>query len=169
MSITYNFFFNSKNTIWIFYSTYFFYDSRIRKYLPLFCFFLMRHDKYKYPLGMAEKQQKKCIMVSFVWFYIFQMMYILLHLCTSKFHFQVTYSVHSVQSFSRVRLFATPWTTSCQACLSITNPWSLPKLMSVESVMPSNHLIICCPLLLLPSIFPSLRVFSNESALGLPW
>ena len=70
----------------------------------------------------------------------------------------------SVQSFSCVRLFATPWTAACQASLSITNSWSLPKLMSIESVMPSNHLILCHPLLLLPSIFPSIRVFSNESS-----
>ena len=71
----------------------------------------------------------------------------------------------SVQSFSRVQLFATPWTTACQTSLSITNSRSLSKLMSIESVMPSNHLILCHPLLLLPSIFPSIRVFSNESAL----
>ena len=71
----------------------------------------------------------------------------------------------SVQSLSCVRLFATPWTAACQAFLSITNTQSLPKLMSIESVMPSNHLILCRPLLLLPSIFPSIRVFSNESAL----
>ena len=71
----------------------------------------------------------------------------------------------SVQSLSHVRLFATPRTAACQASLSITNSWSLPKLMSIESVMPSNHLILCCPLLLLPTIFPSISVFSNESAL----
>ena len=64
---------------------------------------------------------------------------------------------------------ATPWTASCQPSLSITNSWSLLKLMSIESVMPSNHLILCCPLLLLPSIFPSIRVFSNESALCIRW
>ena len=75
----------------------------------------------------------------------------------------------SVQSLSRVRLFATPWTTACQASLSITNSQSLPKPMSTESVMSSNHLILCCPLLLLPSIFPSIRVFSNESALHIRW
>ena len=63
----------------------------------------------------------------------------------------------------------TPWTAACQASLSITNSWSLPKLMSVESVMLSNHLILCCPLLLLSSIFPSIRVFSNESALHIRW
>ena len=69
-----------------------------------------------------------------------------------------------VQSLSLVRLFATPWTAAHQAFLSITNSWSLLKLMSIESVMPSNHLILCRPLLLLPSVFPSIRVFSNESA-----
>ena len=75
----------------------------------------------------------------------------------------------SAQSLSCVRLFATPWTTACLASLSINNSWSLLKLMSVESVMPSNHLILCYPLLLLPSIFPSIRVFSNESALRIRW
>ena len=71
----------------------------------------------------------------------------------------------SAQLLSRVWLFATPWTAAHQASLSITNSWSPPKLMSIESVMPSSHLILCHPLLLLPSIFPSIRVFSNESAL----
>ena len=71
----------------------------------------------------------------------------------------------SVQSLSHVRLFATPWTAACQASLSITNSQSLLKLMSIESMMPSNHLILCHPLLLLPSIFSSIRVFSNESVL----
>ena len=75
----------------------------------------------------------------------------------------------SVQSLSRVRLFATPWTAACQAFLSITNSQNLVKLMSIESVMPSNHLILCHPLLLLPSIFPSIRVFSDESALLIRW
>ena len=75
----------------------------------------------------------------------------------------------SVQSLSRVRLFATPWTTARQASLSITNSRSLPKLMSLELVMPSNHLILCHPLFLLPSIFPSIRVFSNESVLHIRW
>ena len=74
----------------------------------------------------------------------------------------------SVQLHSRVRLFATPWTAARQASLSITNSQSLPKLMSIELVMPSNHLILC-HLLLLPSIFPSIRVFSNESALCIKW
>ena len=75
----------------------------------------------------------------------------------------------SVQSLSHVRFFATPWTAAGQASLSITNSWSLPKLMSIESVMPSNHLILCCPLLLLPSIFPNIRMFLNESALHIRW
>ena len=74
-------------------------------------------------------------------------------------------SVHSVQSLSHVQLFVTPGTTAHQASLSITNSRSPHKPMSIESVMPSNHLILCRPLLLLPSIFPSIRVFSNESAL----
>ena len=75
----------------------------------------------------------------------------------------------SVQLLSRVRLFATPWTAACQASLSITSSWSLLKLMSIESVMPSNHLILCHPLLLPPSIVPSIRVFSNESVLHIRW
>ena len=75
----------------------------------------------------------------------------------------------SVQSLSHVRLFATSWTATCQASLSITNSQSLLKLMSFESVMPSNHLILCHPLLLPASIFPSIWVFSNESALHIRW
>ena len=75
----------------------------------------------------------------------------------------------SVQPLSHVRLFATPWTAACQASLSITNSRSLLKLMFIESVMPSNHLILCYPLLLPPSIFPSIRVFSNESVLRIRW
>ena len=75
----------------------------------------------------------------------------------------------SVQLLSRVRLFVTPWTAARQASLFITNSKSSPKLMSIESVMPSNHLILCRPLLLLPSIFPNIRVFSNESALCIKW
>ena len=75
----------------------------------------------------------------------------------------------SVQSLSRVRLFATAWTAACQASLSFTNSQSLLKPMSIESVMPSNHLILCHPLLLLPSTFPSIRLFSNESVLHIKW
>ena len=81
------------------------------------------------------------------------------------------YRIHfsSVQSLSGVWLFATPWTGARQASLSITNSRSPPKHMFIESVMPSNHLILCRPLLLLPSIFPSIRVFTNESALHIRW
>ena len=77
--------------------------------------------------------------------------------------------ISSVQLFSRVWLFVIPWITALQASLSITNSWSSLKLMSIESMMPSNCLILCCPLLLLPSIFPSIRVFSNESVLRIRW
>ena len=76
--------------------------------------------------------------------------------CTNKLQFS------SVQSLSRVWLFATPWAAACQASLSITNSWSLLKLMSIKSVMPSDHLILCRPLLLPPSIFPSISVFSKR-------
>ena len=81
----------------------------------------------------------------------------------------VAVSVSSVQSLSRVRLFATPWIAARQASLSITNSQSSLKLMSIESVMPSSHLIPCCPLLLLPPIPPSIRDFSNESTLCMKW
>ena len=86
--------------------------------------------------------------------------------CTSSPSF-VHFS--SIQSLSCVRLFVTPWTAARQASLSITTSRSLLKLIFIESVMPSNHLILCCPLLLLPSIFPSIRVFSSESVLGIRW
>ena len=82
---------------------------------------------------------------------------------------QIDFSYHSVQSLSHVRLFVTPWTAARQASLSNTNSQSLPKLMSIESVMPSNHLILCRPLLLPPSIFSGIRVFSNESVLHVRW
>ena len=83
--------------------------------------------------------------------------------------FQTGFFFSSVQSLSRVQLFATPWIAARQASLSITNSQSLLKLMSLELEMPSSHLILCCPLLLLPSIFPSIRVFSNESILHIRW
>ena len=84
---------------------------------------------------------------------------------SSEIGFKIKGNVVVVQSLSRVQLFVTPWTAACQASLSFTISWSLLKLMSIESVMPSNHLILCHPLLLPPTIFPSIRVFSNESAL----
>ena len=86
------------------------------------------------------------------------------------FYQKLTFGVFSsVQSLSRVQLFATPWTAARQASLFITNIQSLLKLMSIVSVMPPNHLIFCHPLLLPPSIFPSIRVFSNESVLCIRW
>ena len=81
----------------------------------------------------------------------------------------VSVQFSAVQSLSRVRLLATPWTAARQASPSITNSWSLLRLMCIESMMPSNHPILCHPLLLLPSVFPSIRVFSNESVLRIRW
>ena len=78
-------------------------------------------------------------------------------------------SVSSIQSLSCIRLFVIPWTAACQAFLFIINSQSLLKLMSIESLIPSNHLTLCHPLLLLPSVFPSVRVFSNESVLHIRW
>ena len=88
-----------------------------------------------------------------------------------KFPLLILLSVQfsSVQSLSHVRLFATPWTAVCLAFLPITNSQSLLKIMSIESVMPSNHLILCHPLLFPPSICPSIRIFSNESVLRIRW
>ena len=83
--------------------------------------------------------------------------------------FPYLHNAVGVQSPSPVRLFATPWTAARQASLSLTISWSLYKFMSIESVMQSNPLILCCPLLLLPSIFPSIRVFSNESTVPIRW
>ena len=86
---------------------------------------------------------------------------------------EILFSLHVnivvVQSHSRVQLFETLWTAACKASMSFIISWSLPKLMSIESVMPSNNLILCHPLLLLPSLFPSIRVFSNESAFHFRW
>ena len=83
--------------------------------------------------------------------------------------FRVSFNYSSVQLLSQVQLFAIPWTAVWQASLSITSSWSLLKLMSIELVIQSNHLILCHPLLLLPSIFPSIRVFSNESVVHIRW
>ena len=85
------------------------------------------------------------------------------------FPFRVYNLVIVVQLLSHVRLFTIPWTAAHQDPLSITTSWSLLKPMTIESVMASNHLVLCCPLLLLPSIFPSIRVFSNELALCIRW
>ena len=101
----------------------------------------------------------------------FQMFSLFSLLCLLSFHnfLFCILQFSSVQLLSRVRLFATPWIATCQASLSITNSQSSPRLTSVESVMPSSHLILCRPLLLLPPIPPSIRVFSNESALRMRW
>ena len=87
----------------------------------------------------------------------------------SPLRFILPFQFNSVQSLSRVSLFATPWTVARQASLSIANSRSLLKLVSIKSVMPSNHLILCCPLLLLPSVFPIIRIFSRESVLCIRW
>ena len=87
----------------------------------------------------------------------------------TSFESGLVVSIFPVQSHSYVRVFVTPWTAACQASLFITNSRTLPKPMSIESVMPSNHLILCCSLLLLPSIFPSISVFSDESPLHIRW
>ena len=97
------------------------------------------------------------------------MMYIFSFSSTLRRKVKNFFQFNSVQLLSHVRLFVTPWTAERQASLSITNSRSLPKLMSIESVMPSNHLILCHPLLLLPSILPSMRVFSSESFLRIRW
>ena len=89
--------------------------------------------------------------------------------CQKEIFFCLSFVISSVQLLSHARLFATPWTIAHQTSLSITNSQSLPKLMSTESVMPSSYLILCRPLLLLPSIPPSIRVFSNESFLHIRW
>ena len=91
----------------------------------------------------------------------------IINLCLLLSHYRL--ESLSDQLLSHVQLFATPWTAAHQASQSIINSWSLLKLMSIESVMPSNHLILCRPLLLLPSIFPSIRVFSNELVLHIRW
>ena len=91
------------------------------------------------------------------------------HFVSFDFYLITPLPISSVQSLSHVQLFATPWTTARQASLSITNSPSLLKLMSIESAMPSNHLILCLRILLLPSVFPSTRVFSNEWALNIRW
>ena len=88
---------------------------------------------------------------------------------TRIFSFYTSPLFHSVQSLNHVQLFATPWTAASQVSLYVTNSWSLLKPMSIELVRPSNHLILCCPLILLSSIFPNIRVFSNELVLHIRW
>ena len=104
--------------------------------------------------------------------YLLRIYYLLFSEMICAWHWEKGQSVRTVavvQSLHRVRLFVTPWTAACQASLSFTISWNLLKFMSIESMMPSNHLILCLPLLLLPSLFSSIRVFSNESALHIRW
>ena len=100
---------------------------------------------------------------------MFILLSVFLRIHSEEWDLGIKVCISSVQSLSHVRLFVTPWTAARQASLSISNSRSLSKLMSTESVMPSNHLILRCPLLILPSIFPSIRVFSDESALRIRW
>ena len=129
-----------------------------------------------FPLGLTGLISLPCIAImfsrGFPWFRAWtKVSYIAGRFLTLWTTREAHWNIHqfsSVQSLSCVRLFATPWTAACQASLSITNFRRLLKLMSIESVMPSNQLILSCPLLLLPSIFPSI-IFSNESALHIKW
>ena len=136
-------------------------------------------------LGLTSQAEVNCSLysptVQWSWFNLFAFEYVaskeFLKILSLKTHIGrackfceilvclFSYKFSSVQLLSCVWLFVTPWTSAYQASLSITNSWSLPKPMSIESVMPSNHLILCHPLLLLPLMFHSIRVFSNESAL----
>ena len=107
-----------------------------------------------------------CCLIILVTFFFFFFFSLILYFWKSNLYSRFlifAFSFSSVQSHSRVRLFATPWIAARQASLSITNTWSSPRFMFIESVMPSSHLILCHPLLLLPPIPPSIRVFSNES------
>ena len=109
-------------------------------------------------LDISSLFNRGCVVVTHYGFNLHHPLSDVEHLCES-----------SVPLLSRVWVFATPWTAARQASLSITNSWSLLRLTSIESVMPSNHLILCHPLLLLPSFFPSIRVFSSESVLHIRW
>ena len=112
-------------------------------------------------LAFFTAQQQHFIMINI----IYSIYMCLSYVCYQKLNYQKCFQFSSVHSLSYVWLFVTPWTTAQQASLSVTNSWSLLKPMSIESVMPSSHLILCHSLLLLPPIPPSIRVFSNESAL----
>ena len=118
------------------------------KYKP----FLLPHLNFTFLMEVKEESEKVGIKLNI-----------------QKTKIMISGPISSVLSLSHVRLFATPWIAARQASLSITNSWSSLRLKSIKSVMPSSHLILCCPLLLLPPIPPSIRVFSNESALLMRW
>ena len=118
--------------------------------------------------GSEQHTQLRCVKPPNPQVYQIWYLFLCIRKCTLSLTLDIFWTSQSVQSLSCVQLFVTPWTSACQASVSITNIWSLLKLMSIVSVMPSNHLILCCPLLL-PSLFPSIRVFSNESALPIRW
>ena len=123
----------------------------------------MRKEKVVFIVPQEGHLESNCLLA------VSQVFLFVLYLIYSLYTYIHIYQLSSVQSLSRVRLLATPWTAARQASLSIINSRSLLKLMSIESVMPSNHLILCHPLLFSPSIFASIRVFSNESVLRIRW
>ena len=120
--------------------------------------------------GVAESDMTEQLRTTQLYISYISPLYVILYKYFPKFLFFFNFlQFSSVQSLSRIQLFATPWITACQASLSITNSQSSLKLTSIESVMPSSHLILCRPLLLLPPIPPSIRIFSNESTLRMRW
>ena len=131
------------------------------------CLYMLKHF---FNTGM--KLNWLWYMILFIYYWI-KLAHILLRIFASTFIIDIglknSFSVVVVQSLSLVWLFATPWTAACQVSLSFTISWSLLRFMSIELMMPSNHLILCCPLLLLPSIFLSIRVFSNKLATCFRW
>ena len=146
--------------------------EKVREFEMVMCTLLYLKWITNKALLYSTKNSTQCCMTAWIragfwgeWIHV----YVWLLSFTFNWNYHNTVNRLSVQSLSRVRLFVTPWTAACQASLSITNCRSLPKPISIKSVMPSNHLILCRPLLLLPSVFPSIRVFSNESALRIRW
>ena len=122
-----------------------------------------------FPLKNTEKQNSRKFQKAKLVFAVHWQLFTYIYTAFTMYLHFIQSGSSSAQLLSRVQLFVTPWTAVRQASLYITNSQSLLKLMSIELVMPSNHLILCCPLLLLPSIFPSIRVFSNESVLHIRW
>ena len=135
--------------------------------MPILCFYY--HLSHKWAVMMAGHAEKKMHNPNHFLKLIINLLKILVLVCIVFLHWVFSCRFSSVQSLSRVRLFSSPWIEACQASLSITNSRSSLRLMSIEPVMPSSHLILCCPLFLLPPIPPSIRVFSNESTLRMRW